>query len=99
MNIGILYGRDIDKDCEDAQVAKDVYDADYILFVDEVTPETLAEIKTHTGCATETILVVTNDDLNDVGVLRSLYSSCLQLAFVQHVKNLRTHYAHLYQIN
>lgn len=99
MNIGILYGRDINEESEDAEVAASVYDADQVLFVDEITLETLAGVKSETGCKTETVLVVTNDDLSDMGLLRRLYAGCLQLAFVQSVSNLRANYRDMYQIN
>lgn len=99
MNIGILYGKDINEESEDAEVAAGVYDADQIIFVDEITLETLGGVRSETGCKTETVLVVTNDDLSDMGLLRRLYAGCDQLAFVQSVKNLRTSYSEMYQIN
>ncbi len=99
MNIGILYGRDIDTECEDAQIAAEIYDADQIIFVDTIDIQSLSQVRAETGCATETVLVVTNDHLSDMGVLRSLYAGCSQLAFVQSVNNLRENYAHMYQVN
>jgi len=99
MNIGILYGKDVDEKGEDAQVAQEVYDADQVLFMDEISIDNLAGVRSLTGCHTETVILITNDDLSDIKFLRQLYSGCLQLAFVQSVKNLRKHYAHMYQIN
>lgn len=98
MNIGILYGEDIDEKSEDANVAAEVYDADQVLFLEKVDKETVAGVKPFVGCHTETVLLVTNDDLSDLGVLRSLYAECSQLAFVQSVRELRKSYGYMYQI-
>lgn len=99
MNIGILYGQDVDEQSEDAEVAKEVYDADQVVFVDEITPESINAIKGECGCHSETILIITNENVGDVGFQRRLYSGAPGLMFIQSVKNLRKNYGHLFSVN
>lgn len=98
MNVGILYGQDIDEDSEEAKVAAEVYDADQIIFLEVISPESIKEASIEFGCHSETVLIVTNDNLGDMGLLRNLYANVPQLDFVQNVKNLRKHYHYMFQI-
>lgn len=99
MNIGILYGQDIDEQSEDAEVAKELYDADQVIFIETITAEAINAAKGECGCQSETVLIVTNDNLGDMGVQRSLYSGAPRLMFIQSAKNLRKNYENMFSVN
>lgn len=98
MNIGILYGEGVDENSEEAVVAAEVYDADQTVFVETINKESLLEAKENAGCHIETLLIVTNDDLDDMGVLRNLFTDVQQLDFVQSVKKLRKSYGYMFSL-
>lgn len=98
MNLGILYGSDITEKSEEAEVAAEVYGADQVIFVESISVESIKEASINFGCHSETVLIVTNDNLGDMGVLRNLYANVPQLSVVQNVKNLRKHYDYMFQV-
>ncbi len=99
MNIGILYGKELNEDSDDIEVAKDVYDIDHVVFIEEITATAINNAQFEVACGSENVLIVTNDILGDMGIQRSLYADAPRLMFVQSATNLRKNYGHLYPVN
>lgn len=98
MNITILYGRGLTLEHQAVEIAADVYEADEVVYVEEISVASLNAVKSQTGCPSEEVLVVTSDDLSDMGFLRSLFSDCQHLNSVQSLTKFNKAYSELFPL-